>query len=54
MNHYQNNKMTWSTYDAHHAMRLDAFDRVMFNSDDADLSVTLRPIEVRTFLVTLA
>lgn len=50
---FQAKKMVWNTKYIHHDKRLDAFDRVAFDPASADLSVTLRPMEVRTFLVQM-
>ena len=55
MNAFQQKKLVWDTKYMHKKeARLDAFDRVAFDPSDADLTVTLRPMEVRTFLVTMS
>ncbi len=50
---YQQNKMQWTTKNHHAEGRLAAVERVPFDPKDADLTVTLSPMEVRTFLISL-
>jgi hypothetical protein len=48
---YQKNKMQWTTKDHHSEGRETAVERVPFDPEDAALTVTLSPMEVRTFLI---
>ena len=55
MAQFQQNKLVWKTKDVHGQGRAQAFDqRVTFDPTDSSLIVTLRPMEVRTFLVKVA
>ena len=56
MNTFQQNKLVWSTKDLHGPVggtKTHAFPRVAFDPADPALTVTIRPMEVRTFLITL-
>ena len=54
MNAFQAKKLVWDTKSTHRSSRLKSFDRVPFDPADSDLTVTIRPMEVRTFLVKVA